>query len=183
MPVWWQVGGGLYQICANRQLFQRRPATSTWAFLCAKLLKELKFQSRIGGLDHVRDVGVAGSNPVTPTKKSKPYARTRTPTIPPSETQGNSKGVRISAHQKHRWPEFGHRQIFFLMATVRAAPGASRSRVSRVSRADARMGAGCSNQGPPELLNRRCRWRSRRSRRPTRNFPPENLFEFSPPAP
>jgi hypothetical protein len=57
----------LYQICANRQLFQRHPATSTWAFLCAKLLKELKFQSRIGGLDHVRDVGVAGSNPVTPT--------------------------------------------------------------------------------------------------------------------
>jgi hypothetical protein len=58
----------LYQICANRQLFQRHPATSTWAFLCAKLLKELKFQSRIGGLDHVRDVGVAGSNPVTPIK-------------------------------------------------------------------------------------------------------------------
>jgi hypothetical protein len=42
-------GDGLYQICANRRLFQRRPATSTWAFLSAKLLKELKFQSRIGG--------------------------------------------------------------------------------------------------------------------------------------
>jgi len=76
MPIRWHYyfpgpsgGRWLYQICANRQLFQRHPATSTWAFLCAKLLKELKFQSRIGGLDHVRDVGVAGSNPVTPTKE------------------------------------------------------------------------------------------------------------------
>jgi hypothetical protein len=30
----------------------------TWGLLCANLLKELKFHSRTGGLDHVRDVGV-----------------------------------------------------------------------------------------------------------------------------
>jgi hypothetical protein len=53
----------------THQPLQRRSATSTWVFLCANQLKELKFQSRIGGLDHVRDVGVAGSNPVTPTKE------------------------------------------------------------------------------------------------------------------
>ena len=46
----------------NRRHFQWRSTTPTWVFLCAKLLKELKFQSRTGGLDHVRDVGVAGSS-------------------------------------------------------------------------------------------------------------------------
>jgi hypothetical protein len=37
------------------------------ALLRANLLTDLLIESRAGGLGYVRDVGVAGSNPVTPT--------------------------------------------------------------------------------------------------------------------
>ncbi len=70
-----------YQIRANLDLFQVIFGGFTRAQARANLLMFLHFQSREGRLSGVRDVGVAGSNPVTPTNNSRLTPRIRVPWI------------------------------------------------------------------------------------------------------
>jgi hypothetical protein len=56
-----------WQICGNTSNFRLVLGGSTCPHLRAKVLFKLVFQSREGLPFRVRDVGVAGSNPVTPT--------------------------------------------------------------------------------------------------------------------
>jgi hypothetical protein len=59
------------QISANGGVFQARSGGFSWALLCANLLMFILIESRKAASSRIRDVGVAGSNPVIPTKKIK----------------------------------------------------------------------------------------------------------------
>jgi hypothetical protein len=61
------IGGNRWQIAATKTRVYLILVVSCGAPLCANLLKSQVIQSRGRPTGYVRDVGVAGSNPVTPT--------------------------------------------------------------------------------------------------------------------